>query len=320
MPALNITIKKKTGVSEYTELYPTTIISQVSGLQTALDSKVNTSIVGQPSGLATLDGSGQLISSQVPYWIVSGMRNLGGVDITNTNTNTLSKIISSFGSYFDYSLPTKQMEGIYFVITTGGELPQGPARAGGQSGIWGSASYDDGQAPTGTGDSKSLTLETGDFLIVTSVSKTAPNNVQVTFDVINNTHGIATTTTTGTAQLSSSTSTATTGTNVVTDGVLNGLLAAANTNLSGTTNENKLAPAAHHHDSLYLGISSNATSASQWSSSRTVTFATGTVTGSFAIDGTADVTNVALTYTGNEFYYVEGDSSIGDLVFETDPA
>jgi hypothetical protein len=152
-----------------------------------------------------------------------------------------------------------------------------------------------------------------------SVSKTG-NIIQVTFDVINNTHGVATTTTTGTVQLSSSTSIATTGTNVVTNSVLNGLLATANTNLSGTTNENKLAPAAHHHDSLYLGIGANATTASQWSTARTVTFATGTVTGSFSINGSADVGNVALTYTGNEFYYTTAESNINDLIFETDPA
>ena len=39
----------------------------------------------------------------------------------------------------------------------------------------------------------------------------------------------------------------------------------------------------------------DATSALKWSNARTVTFATGDVTGSFSIDGSADVSNVALT-------------------------
>jgi hypothetical protein len=42
-------------------------------------------------------------------------------------------------------------------------------------------------------------------------------------------------------------------------------------------------------------LTGNADTASAWASSRTVTFATGDVTGSFGIDGSADVSNVALT-------------------------
>ena len=43
----------------------------------------------------------------------------------------------------------------------------------------------------------------------------------------------------------------------------------------------------------------NAGAAGKWLASRTVTFATGDVTGSFSIDGTADVSNVALTIGAN---------------------
>ena len=42
----------------------------------------------------------------------------------------------------------------------------------------------------------------------------------------------------------------------------------------------------------------NAPTATKWSSSRTVTFATGDVTGSFSIDGSANVSNVALSVVG----------------------
>jgi hypothetical protein len=43
----------------------------------------------------------------------------------------------------------------------------------------------------------------------------------------------------------------------------------------------------------------NATTSSYWANSRTVTFATGDVTGSFTIDGSNDVSNVALTIAAN---------------------
>jgi hypothetical protein len=42
-----------------------------------------------------------------------------------------------------------------------------------------------------------------------------------------------------------------------------------------------------------------ATTAAQWQTARTVTFATGDVTGSFSINGSADVSNVALTIAAN---------------------
>jgi hypothetical protein len=45
-------------------------------------------------------------------------------------------------------------------------------------------------------------------------------------------------------------------------------------------------------------LNGNASTASKWQSSRTVTFATGDVTGSFSIDGSANVNNVNLTVTG----------------------
>ncbi len=47
------------------------------------------------------------------------------------------------------------------------------------------------------------------------------------------------------------------------------------------------------------GTAVNAGAAGKWLASRTVTFATGDVTGSFSIDGSADVSNVALTIGAN---------------------
>ena len=47
--------------------------------------------------------------------------------------------------------------------------------------------------------------------------------------------------------------------------------------------------------SLIANLSGNADTADKWSTARTVTYATGDVTGSFSIDGSANVSNVALT-------------------------
>ena len=48
-----------------------------------------------------------------------------------------------------------------------------------------------------------------------------------------------------------------------------------------------------------LDVASITGSAAKWTTARTVTFATGDVTGSFSIDGSADVSNVALTIAAN---------------------
>jgi len=63
--------------------------------------------------------------------------------------------------------------------------------------------------------------------------------------------------------------------------------------------------------------------ADAWTTARTVTFATGDVTGSFTIDGSADVSNVALTvandsHTHDDRYYTETESDAKYLLNTTD--
>lgn len=64
--------------------------------------------------------------------------------------------------------------------------------------------------------------------------------------------------------------------------------------------------------SLPTNISANASSADKWSTSRTVTFATGDVTGSFSIDGSANVSDVALSIAANSVAL--GTDTTGDYV------
>jgi len=71
---------------------------------------------------------------------------------------------------------------------------------------------------------------------------------------------------------------------------------AAGSGASVLTQTGNAAPVFLGQSQLIVG---GATTAAQWQTSRTVTFATGDVTGSFSINGSADVSNVALTIAAN---------------------
>ena len=62
----------------------------------------------------------------------------------------------------------------------------------------------------------------------------------------------------------------------------------------------------------YTGNAATATTAAAWTTSRTVTFATGDVTGSFSLSGSADVSNVVLTIAANSV--VLGTDTTGNYV------
>ena len=64
--------------------------------------------------------------------------------------------------------------------------------------------------------------------------------------------------------------------------------------------------------SLTANTSGNAATATAWAASRTVTFATGDVTGNFSIDGSADVSDIELTVADNSHNHTV--SNITDLV------
>lgn len=75
---------------------------------------------------------------------------------------------------------------------------------------------------------------------------------------------------------------------------------------AGLTIDNDLMPS-----SLTADTSGNAATATAWAASRTVTFDTGDVTGSFSIDGSADVDDVVLTVADNSHNHTV--SNITDL-------
>jgi uncharacterized membrane protein/co-chaperonin GroES (HSP10) len=280
MADLDITIRRKNGAG-YDVLHPTTIISQVTGLQTALDAKIATSARGAANGVAPLDSNSKVPVANLPGFITGAGRGFylvgtisGSVSLTGVGgiVQELAGAIQSGGSY-------ENAYGYFWVASGTVTL------------TWtDQTTLNPNQLhvilPGDEGDTTSpVTLETGDQLVFTKYSATAGtgDDEEFTFSVINNTYQNATTSAAGITTLSASTSTATTGNNVITDGILNGLV----TTTVGTAN--KLMAAAHNHDGTYLGISATAANATKLATARTIA-ASGDGTWSVSFDGSANVT------------------------------
>jgi hypothetical protein len=300
MANLDITIKRKNGAG-YDVLYPTTIIAQVEGLQTALDGKVNTSALGAANGVATLDSNSKVTATQLPDFVTGGMKFVGALSIPGSPSSPLglASLISgtvtsgySVGttldgvtglSYASDNYVTNnagaRYVGHYWIASVNMSIMDNSTS---DSSAWGSAVFDDGVAPVLVGGlyADTVSVEAGDWIVITGYNS---GTDLFTFRILSNTYGDATTAAKGAVQLSGSTSTATTGSNVITDGILNGLV----TTTVGTAN--KLMAAAHNHDSAYLGISATAANATKWANARTITL-NGDASGSVSIDGSTDVT------------------------------
>jgi hypothetical protein len=288
MADLDFTLKRRNG-GGYDVLYPTTVINQVTGLQTALDGKVSTTAVGAIGGVASLDGSGKVPIGQLPNAVFDSLFFYSTIG----TPGTASAVAINFEEGIKNAATlNRSAVGFYYVLSTAGTIAQQTTSIQTTLGDnlyyqWTFKNDDSGAtAPTSSG-----ALEVGDWVVITKITGNGAVGTPYILElaVVNNVYEVATTTTNGIVTLSSSTSTATTGNAVVTNGILNGLLATANTNLNGTTNANKLAPAAHHHNSEYLGISANAVSASKWATARSITL-NGDASGSVSIDGSANVT------------------------------
>ena len=76
-----ITIKRSNG-SGWETLYPLTTIAQVSGLQTALDAKINAALINAANGVAGLDANVKLPMSIIPDVIINGLDRIGSIVLT----------------------------------------------------------------------------------------------------------------------------------------------------------------------------------------------------------------------------------------------
>lgn len=248
----NITIKRNLGGSPvtYENLYPRTIISQLF----------------DTDGTTTLFDGGKLKPIYLPSSIIGGMRFAGSFSITGSPSGPLNLptfITGTATSGYTITANLDSISGIthpaytadqgnsyigYYWIATGAVQVEDDIT--GVADWRTTATFDDGVVPADSGGgivTAGLNLEAGDWLIITGFDST---NKIFFFSVINNTYADASTTAKGVVTLSSSTSTATTGSAVVTNGVLNGLI--------GTT-ATTIAAGNHLHTGVYQPIDGDLT-------------------------------------------------------------
>ena len=279
MANLDITIRRKNGAG-YDVLYPTTVISQVEGLQTALDAKIPLTQKGAANGVATLDSSGLIPASQLSQYIRGGIKLQGSMGAAaNDTVGELLSVLESTVSNSNGAVTREELVGYAWIATQDFSLTLGTLPA--------STAYSIN--PGDEGDSTvPISLEAGDVLLVSNYSLVSTTHTW-TLAVINNTYGVATTTAPGIVQLYQGTSLQDNDSGVITNASLAGL--------TGTTADT-LALGNHNHDGTYLGLTATAAAATKWATSRTITL-TGDVTGSVTgVDGTG---NISITTTvGND--------------------
>lgn len=293
-----ITIKRNTG-GAYENLYPRTTVEQLF----------------DTDGTTTLfDGNKQLKTNYLPSSIIGGLKFAGTIlagspsspiriDTLITGTVTTGYTVSaqldtiSGITHPNYTATSNQYIGYYWIIsnnlTVDNQASTTPAD-------WRAGVLDDGIAPADAGGGiqvQGLTLEAGDWLIITGYDNT---NKTFIFNVINNTYASATTAITGVVQLSGDTLTSQlSGNNVITEGVLAGLLTTGN--LSGLTGDALLKiPTANHTHSQYQAADGDLTALSALSGTG---FVKRTGTDTYTLD-----TNTYLTSQSNDF----GTVSVSD--------
>lgn len=216
MASYIFTIKRNNG-SGIDEYFPKTSLEQVLGLSDALSVKVNTNLLGAPSGVATLDSTGKINAGQLPDYVFGGMKFKSSISLSTFKTvdDAISDGIVNIGDYL--------------IVSIGGEFRQGT--------LWTGTI----EQPGDEGDYVfPVDLENGDWIVCTAMDSTAKT---VSFAIVNNTHANATQTSFGITRLSQISSTGgASGNNVITDGILAGLMG---------TGAGKIAHGDHNHNSVY---------------------------------------------------------------------
>lgn len=287
--AQKITLKRVIHTDGTTDdLFPTTTLDQIytvdeqgditaTSLSTYLDDTfINVDQLGANSGVATLNSGGKLNASQVPDFIFNGLKYAGAIsystqpsiplDLKTLITGTLTTnytVTAQLDSFLDAGITDFQDIGqnyIGYYWSVSAFLSIADVASAGEA-DWATAIFDDGVVPAtvdfgGTDYANTLTLEPGDFVIITGFDNSVQGG-RFKVGVINNTYGVASTTKKGIVQLTDATNTSglTDGsTDVITEdflfdniatGELNGGTAGANSVL------NKIASSNHIHDGRY---------------------------------------------------------------------
>ena len=189
---------------------------------------------GAANGVASLDANSKIPVAQLPDSVFDSLYFFNSisadVDIRNLGAAAIADTSLGGGARFRSPL------GYYWVITTAAYISSGTGTI-----VVGSLSVStSGLNPSEEGQSTStgVQLEVGDWIVLTSFSGagTAGSPYSFTFSTVNNTYELASTTVDGIVRLSNTTtiSSATTGSQVITQGVLGGLIGtAANTIAAG---------------------------------------------------------------------------------------
>ena len=278
MALREIIIKRATALNVYDTLYPKTTIAQVIDLTNALLNKVETSLIGAPSGLATLDGAGKVPETQLPASVFGGMRYVGAMGL-DTSTGALDTLIDTF---IVNNGGTKI--GCYFIATTAITITVT---------INSVIRYnDDDGAVVGS----TVVLEPGDWILYDSFID--PDSY---WSVVNNTYRDATPTNKGIVKLSSTSAYGLlAGNDVITEGVLKTVIDQAGFSVDG-----------HNHDADYLAIGGTAVLASQavkLQTARSISLG-GDLSGSAVFDGSANITITASVGDNSHAHFGAGLST-----------
>jgi hypothetical protein len=231
MAAQNITLKRVIQENGTTDvLFPTTHMGQIqvsdSDAQSLADflefTYVPIADLGQNSGVATLNSSGKLNASQVPDYLVGGLKLVGTFTRLGAATNPLGLADFITGSYAtgDYTI-SQQLDtftglaygnddyddvgqnyiGAYWIAT---ELLTLRDAGTTDEASWQVAVYDDGVVPDNGSSTQPIGVEAGDWLVITGWDNV---NKLFKFSIINNTYNNASDERKGVVQLTNATNT-----------------------------------------------------------------------------------------------------------------
>jgi hypothetical protein len=256
-----------------TSTYPSlTELSYVKGvtsdIQTQFTGKLDTTTRGAANGVASLDANSKVPLGQIPIQLFDSLY-FGSVIESTVGPYGGSWVNNTYKpvdlASFAISTESRSPIGWYWVVdgTLGLQNNITPVLDV-MSGKYYATRFTNGDSDNpggapGSGSTFSFTdisttLESGDWIVISGVTTSAPggenpgsenNYYIVTFGVVNNTYEDATNTVKGIVKLSSSTSTSSAGDNVITDAVLAGLI--------GTTS-GTIAAGNHNHDGVYLPL------------------------------------------------------------------
>ena len=229
MAAQNITLKRVIDTSGATDtLFPTTHLGQIytdDTLATTLDSYLDNTFIplsseGANGGVATLNNSGKLNASQVPEYLVGGLKLIGTFTRLGAATSPLGLADFITGSYAsgDYTI-SQQLDtftglsytnddyddigqnyvGSYWIATESLTLRDAETL---DEASWHIAVYDDGVVPDNSTSLQPIGVEAGDWLVITGW-----DNVDKVFkfSIINNTYNDASNVRKGVVQLTDAT-------------------------------------------------------------------------------------------------------------------